>query len=283
MAKLVQLRRFKSGMKKVLMFLLVDVIWILGFLLVLTLSFTPIFFIGKSIYLNFSIYAFIVMVPILLFLWMNAYILCAGLLHFLFVPKLKSGVFKILSGQWIKWRLNWIFYSYVFLFFNRYMLFNKFIKTPYMKLMGVKVHYTTYFGETADLQDLNSLLSFGKDTLIGSEVTLATHLIISEKHIIFKKLTIGDGVCIGARCSLAPGVTIQDNVILGYNVGVSLGSTIGEGTHVDGLTVIHSKVKIGKNCKIGFGCTIKDNSIVPDNTVIPAGTIWDQRKESKEN
>lgn len=264
-------------MKKVLMFLLVDIIWIIGFLIVLTLSFTPIFFIGKFAYTNFNINTFIFIVPILIFLWINLYILTAGLIHFIFVPDLKSGAFKILSGQWIKWRLNWILYSYVFLFFNRYMLFNKFIKTPYMKLMGAKVHYTTYFGETADLQDLNSLLSFGKDTLIGSEVTLATHLIISEKHIIFKKITIGDGVCIGARCSLGPGVTIKDNVILGYDVGVSLSATIGEGTYIEGLTVVHSKAKIGKNCKIGYGCTINTNTVVPDNTVIPAGTIWDEK------
>jgi acetyltransferase-like isoleucine patch superfamily enzyme len=271
-------------MKKVLMFILVDIIWIVGFVLVLTLSFTPVFLLGKVIYENININVLTVSVPALLFLWLNVYILCVGLLRFIFVPKLKSGVFKILSGQWIRWRLSWILYSYVFLFFNRYMLFNKFIKTPYMKLMGAEVHYTTYFGETADLQDMNNLLSFGRDTLIGSEVTLATHLILSEKHIVFKKLTIGNGVVIGARCSLAPGVTIEDNVILGYNVAVSLSVSIGEGTHIDGYTVIQSNANIGKKCKIGFGCIINaksvipDNAVVPDYTVVASGTVYDQDK-----
>jgi acetyltransferase-like isoleucine patch superfamily enzyme len=270
-------------MKKVLFFLAVDLIWIIGFLLVLGISTIPMLFLGKAVYNSFGINILFVISPILIFLWINLYILSVGLIHKLFVPKLKEGRFRILSGQWIKWRLNWILYSYVFLFFNRYMLFNKFIKTPFLWLMGAKVHYTTYFGETADLQDVNNLLSFGKNTLIGSEVIMATHLIISEKHIIFRQTSIGDGSVIGARCCLAPGTRIGNNVILGFNVSVSLNVIIEDGTSIEGACTLHANSKIGKNCKIGFAAVIEQGSVVQDNTVIPAYSVWGKKGIKEQN
>ncbi len=266
-------------MKKKMFYLMMDLVWILGFILVLGLSMIPTLYLSKFVYEKVGINVLIMLAPVFVFLWINLYILVDGIIYFLFIPKLKEGNFKIPSKQWILWRLNWNLYSYVFLFFNRYMLFNKFIKTPYMNLMGTKVYYTTYFGETSDLQDLNSLISFGKDTLIGSEVTLATHLIISETNIIFKKITVGDGVVIGARSSLAPGANIGNNVILGYNITMSINVEIGDDTHIGALTVIDSGVKIGKKCRIGTNVRVEANSVIPDKTVIRDNTVWTQEQK----
>lgn len=124
-------------------------------------------------------------VPMLGWLWINLYILTVGVLQRLIAPPLKEGRVIVGSKDWVKWRLNWIFYSYVFMFLSRYMLFNKYIRTIYLKLARVKLHYSSNLSLSVALQDANNLLEFDENSFLGSEVILAPHLIISEKLMFF--------------------------------------------------------------------------------------------------
>jgi UDP-3-O-[3-hydroxymyristoyl] glucosamine N-acyltransferase len=240
------------------------------------LSLLPVIFLGQWVFEKYNSTIFIISIPVLFYLFLNLYILVAGILCRISVPKLKEGNFKANSKQFIFWRINWHFYSYVFLFFRRYLFYSKTLRYVFLRLMRVNITFSTYFAEMVDMQDANNLIKIGKNSGLGTEVLLATHLMLSNEVLVFRKITIGDNVLISARACLAPGATIGNNVIIGFNTMLSLKVSIGNGTKVGSNVLIDNNVKIGNNCKIGQHVIIPQNSVVPDNTIIEDFTKYMQ-------
>jgi acetyltransferase-like isoleucine patch superfamily enzyme len=263
-------------MNKNLYFILYDFLWLIGFIIVSGIALLPVALLGQWIFETFHRTIFILSLPLLFYLFMNLFILVSGVLCRISTPKLKEGNFKINSKQFLYWRINWHFYSYVFLFFRRYLYYSKTIRYVFLRLMRVNITFSTYFAEMVDIQDANNLISIGKNSGLGTEVLLAAHLLLGRDVIVFRKITIGDNVLISARGCLAPGVTIGDNVIIGFNTLISLNVSIGAGSKVGSNVLIHNNAKIGKNCKIGQHVIIPQDSIVLDNTVIKDFTQYMQ-------
>lgn len=260
-------------MKKILENILpaiIDLVWVVLFTIIASIS----LFITSKIDLALSFANVYIKYSLLALIFINIYIITTGLLCRIFVRPAIAGHSKIgLNKKWLNWRLNWHFYSMVFLFFSKYVFYNRTIRYIFLKLMRVDIQYSTYFAETVDLQDANNLLHIGKNSGLGSEVLIATHLAIATDVILYKEIRIGNNSHIQARASIAPGITIGDNCIIGFDTLMSLNVKVGDGTRIGGKCGINTGVKIGKNCKIGDNVIINPMMIIPDNTTIPDNCI----------
>ena len=101
--------------------------------------------------------------------------------------------------------------------------------------------------------DMSKTSTIGSGVLINSKVSIAAHTKIGDFVSINKHVSIGHHVTIGDYCSINPGTNIAGNVIIGE------GTTIGMGTNVI------NGIKIGKNTIIGAGSLVTKD--IPDNVV----------------
>ena len=126
--------------------------------------------------------------------------------------------------------------------------------TPLIKLI-------TEFGLTIDKfinvihdgLDISKMSTIGAGVLINSKVSIAAHTKIGNFVSINRNVSIGHHTTIGDYCSINPGTNIAGNVTIGE------GTTIGMGVNIiDGI-------KIGKNTIIGAGSVVTKD--IPDNVV----------------
>jgi sugar O-acyltransferase (sialic acid O-acetyltransferase NeuD family) len=101
--------------------------------------------------------------------------------------------------------------------------------------------------------DMSKTSTIGSGVLINSKVSIAAHTKIGDFVSINKHVSIGHHVTIGDYCSINPGTNIAGNVNIGE------GTTIGMGTNVI------NGIKIGKNTIIGAGSLVTKD--IPDNVV----------------
>lgn len=101
--------------------------------------------------------------------------------------------------------------------------------------------------------DISKTSTLGRGLLINSKVSIAAHTTIGDFVSINRHVSIGHHTVIGDYCSINPGANIAGNVTIGE------GTTIGMGVNIiDG-------VKIGKNTIIGAGSVVTKD--IPDNVV----------------
>jgi sugar O-acyltransferase (sialic acid O-acetyltransferase NeuD family) len=101
--------------------------------------------------------------------------------------------------------------------------------------------------------DISKMSTLGRGLLINSKVSIAAHTTIGDFVSINRHVSIGHHTVIGDYCSINPGVNIAGNVTIGE------GTTIGMGVNIiDGI-------KIGKNTIIGAGSVVTKD--IPDNVV----------------
>jgi UDP-3-O-[3-hydroxymyristoyl] glucosamine N-acyltransferase len=122
---------------------------------------------------------------------------------------------------------------------------------------------------------LKDKVKFGKNILIGDNVTLGSNCQIGHNTIIEQNVAIGD------NCSIGSNVIIR-NTLINNNVTVLDNCVIGK--HGFGFFPIDGKnlryphigiVIIGENSEIGCGCTIDRGSM--SNTVIGKNTFLDNQ------
>ena len=101
--------------------------------------------------------------------------------------------------------------------------------------------------------DMSKTSTIGSGVLINSKVSIAAHTKIGDFVSINKHVSIGHHVTIGDYCSINPGTNIAGNV------------TIGEGTIIGMGTNVINGIKIGKNTIIGAGSLVTKD--IPDNVV----------------
>lgn len=260
----------KKILEKLLPFI-IDALWIILFVTTVGISLFITQYINNFMVNHINTY---IAYSISAFLFINIYVIVCGLLFRICVPRMKPGRSKIgLEKQWLTWRLNWHFYSLVFLFLKKYVFYNRTIRFLFLRLFRVNIKYSSYFAETVDLQDANNLLTIGENSGLGSEVIVATHLALSTSIIIFKEVTIGNNSHIQARACLAPGDTIGDNSIIGFDTALSLNVSVGNNTKIGGKCIINTGAKIGNNCRVGEDVYIAEKINIPDGTIIPDGSV----------
>jgi len=107
---------------------------------------------------------------------------------------------------------------------------------------------------------------------INSNYQIHFHNLIHPSAYVSPLAKIGQGLFIGAKSVLGPGVTIGDHVFI--NRGVTIGhdtkvgsySRIQPGTNIGGLT------EIGRSVSVGIGSTIVDRVVIGHHAVIGAGS-----------
>lgn len=85
--------------------------------------------------------------------------------------------------------------------------------------------------------------------------------------------TLGYGLLINSKVSIAAHTTIGNFVSINRHVSIGHHTTIGDFTSINPGVNIAGNVTIGKGCQIGIGANILDGVTIGDNTVIGAGSL----------
>ena len=86
---------------------------------------------------------------------------------------------------------------------------------------------------------------------------------------------------------IAPDAVVTGDVVLGENVNIWHGAvlrgdcgtiTLGEGTNIQDLCVLHEETTLGKNCTVGHGaivhgCTVGDNTLIGMGAMVLTGAV----------
>jgi len=124
-------------------------------------------------------------------------------------------------------------------------------KTKLVKELGLSKD--KFINVIHDGLDISKMSTIGGGVLINSKVSIAAHTKIGDFVSINRHVSIGHHTTIGDYCSINPGTNIAGNVTIGE------GTTIGMGVNIiDGI-------KIGKNTIIGAGSVVTKD--IPDNVV----------------
>lgn len=107
---------------------------------------------------------------------------------------------------------------------------------------------------------------------INSYYQLQFHNLIHPTAFLSPMTKLGQGIFVGAKSVLGPGVTFGDHVFI--NRGVTIGhdtyigsySRIQPGCNIGGLT------QVGRSVSVGIGATIVDRVAIGDHSVIAAGS-----------
>jgi sugar O-acyltransferase (sialic acid O-acetyltransferase NeuD family) len=101
--------------------------------------------------------------------------------------------------------------------------------------------------------DISKMSTLGRGLLINSKVSIAAHTTIGDFVSINRHVSIGHHTTIGNYVSINPGCNIAGNVSIGDGTTIGMGANI-----IDGI-------KIGKNTIIGAGSVVTKD--IPDNVV----------------
>jgi sugar O-acyltransferase (sialic acid O-acetyltransferase NeuD family) len=101
--------------------------------------------------------------------------------------------------------------------------------------------------------DISKTSTLGRGLLINSKVSIAAHTTIGDFVSINRHVSIGHHTTIGNYVSINPGCNIAGNVSIGDGTTIGMGANI-----IDGI-------KIGKNTIIGAGSVITKD--IPDNVI----------------
>jgi sugar O-acyltransferase (sialic acid O-acetyltransferase NeuD family) len=85
--------------------------------------------------------------------------------------------------------------------------------------------------------------------------------------------TLGYGLLINSKVSIAAHTTIGNFVTINRHVSIGHHTTIGDFTSINPGVNIAGNVTIGKGCQIGIGANIIDGVKIGDNTIIGAGSV----------
>lgn len=102
-------------------------------------------------------------------------------------------------------------------------------------------------------EDISKMVTLGVGILINSKVSIAAHTVIGNFVSINRHVSIGHHTTIGDYCSINPGTNIAGNVTIGKGTTIGIGANI-----IDG-------VKIGDNTIIGAGSLVTRD--IPSNVV----------------
>lgn len=107
-----------------------------------------------------------------------------------------------------------------------------FLRVWVLRLCGVKMGRGCYIGFNVicdtnfpSLIEIGNNVTISHNTLIYSHTATPTVSYLSSVYNDIKKVKIGDGAWIGARCTILPGAIVADNCMIGAGSVVSKNTT----------------------------------------------------------
>ncbi len=144
---------------------------------------------------------------------------------FLFVAPLEEGEIAPGSRAEFRYHVHLLFNQMVFQPLTRSFV----VPVPLARLLyialGAKLGTHTY---SAGLIFDPPLMRIGRNTLVGHDAMLASHIVEGDR-LYLATIEIGDDVTIGAKASILPGVKIGDGAIVALGAVVTTGTRIGAG------------------------------------------------------
>lgn len=102
--------------------------------------------------------------------------------------------------------------------------------------------------------------------------SLSFHTLIHPTAYVSSMTKLGQGVFIGAKSVIAPGVILNDHVFINRGVTIGHDTKVGSYTRLQPGTNIGGLTQIGKSVTVGIGATIVDRIVIGDHAVIAAGS-----------
>jgi acetyltransferase-like isoleucine patch superfamily enzyme len=114
------------------------------------------------------------------------------------------------------------------------------VKVLFLKMIGCKIGKNVVLSGDEWIFD-PYVTEIGDNTTIGARSIITGH--IGERHLIVKKIRIGNNVLIGGDCFIMPGAVIEDNVVLGAKSLVLKDQVLAAGKMYAGIPAheIHSR------------------------------------------
>ena len=177
-------------------------------------------------------------------------VLCLGLVYLLgivvhrvvlrFLPLVEGGK-REGSREEFAYQIYVLFYLF---FFFPFILSNL-LPIPLMravyKALGCKIGKGSY--GSSQLVD-PPLIEIGKYCVLGQAAIISGHYMAAGK-IFHKKVSIGNGVTIGAGAKINAGVTIKDGAVIGTGAVINPYCTIGEDATVAPLSYLKARSRVG--------------------------------------
>jgi acetyltransferase-like isoleucine patch superfamily enzyme len=118
------------------------------------------------------------------------------------------------------------------------------VKALFLKMIGCKIGKNVVLAGDEWIFD-PYVTEIGDNTTIGARSIITGH--IGERHLIVKKIRIGNNVLIGGDCFIMPGVVIEDNVVVGAKSLVLKDQVLKAGKMYAGIPVHEINIKTEGN------------------------------------
>ncbi len=247
--------------------LVMDLLWLSGFVGLTTLSFVT----GEAI-------AGAVDGPVGLALGtvggLFAWLLAAATLSML-APKPAPGKTRVMKGHafwaWLIQFLirRWLNMPLVTPLWSQNIWFRALV----LRMMGARIARDAQMSSDVIILDPH-LFRMGRRSVLGSASGATGHMMIGDR-LTFAPVVIGDDVMIATHVGMLPGVTVGDGAFLEPRVSVMAFVTIGPRARIG------CGASLGARGEVGAGATVARGVYVPDDTVIPDGGAYPPAEESR--
>jgi UDP-3-O-[3-hydroxymyristoyl] glucosamine N-acyltransferase len=114
------------------------------------------------------------------------------------------------------------------------------------------------------------LLSIGEGVYLGNKATIAPNLCTPDGQIYVARVHIGRGTMVGHNAMIAPGVHIGANAVIGVGCAVNVDAVIGDDCTIGNLSGIDHRVRIGRGSVVGVSNMIAARATIGAGLRTPA-------------
>lgn len=139
----------------------------------------------------------------------------------------QEGRFVIEQHPWVfyRWSLWGYLYTTHLYFLYRNLLIPSMFRKPFYQFLGAKIGRGIIAINAVIIDP--QMIEIGENVIIGEDSLIVGHLITDPGRFMMKKIKIGDGVLVGVRSVIMPGVEIGDNAMIKAGSIVYPGTVIG--------------------------------------------------------
>ncbi|MFN8575905.1 MAG: hypothetical protein U0354_03535 [Candidatus Sericytochromatia bacterium] len=213
-------------------------------------AFTLTYYFSVFLLLNLSNNIFLMLIPTIILFFIISLIFMIFIVRVL-LPRIKEGHYDAPNSKMFYiWTMHLTLNRLLFIQpIKNIILYSVNLRYLAFKALGGNIAYGCSMSADIDLVDI-SMISIGKNCVIGSGAAMSGHFINKDK-ITIGKIIIANDVNIGAFSHIAPNVNI------------------GEKSWIGAESKLSPLVRIGKNCVVEPTSLLNAGTRIPDNSTYP--------------